>query len=827
MLRDVSTSIPVRRGSRLVDRVSPLLVFAHRDTIEPCSVLSGSGGCHRVHCDVAIGRDGRRRRAPVSVWESMGIVSLRIICYWAPITFSFARASSWALLEHFCTALNSTSTGACTLTLSATYLTTPVFTLASLEALLSSRFAVLDARPGGAGGYTNDNSGYNNDNIYNNNTRSSTNVYASSSSSFPNTDTRESGAGTNPRPARTPLRPGLDTRGAGAGADAYGARSPHARGASEAYGGGRGSRDAEEDEDAEFVPTLARRSITTSSASLGVGGAGMSSSPGRQTMPLPGAGVSGSPGRYGELGRYTTNEAGRYAPTAEHGQGRYASESGRYTSLPGVGPTTPLPGASDSPGRYVSALQQQHGRQRSESTTSPSPAPSYRMGVHVASGSGVGAGYRRDVGAAGGGDVVDRFVLPRSGASSLSAQSSLGAGPGPSSLGGMRGSPSESAGVGGEYGRAPSEREREREREKGVPIGGAGGGFGGGIGTSASGSGGGLSGSPATGPSPLAINPFKSNTLSRSSLSGSLLRGVAGSPGRAMSPIAAGSGAGGAGMGGVAFPMPPPGPSGDGAAGSLGGGTPGSVGGGVGIPMRKRYSSSFPHRYGAAAGSSVGSGGSGESASASGSMGPTARERTASATGSRSGSFQLKTSPAVDEQHDDISSFVKDIDAARPLLGRYREAQQQQQDDSTRDTDNRPPSRTSGSGSNSPGTSRGGSSIGTALGAHTITPSAFDRPVLGPGGGGAMLTSESEVDERLRRMNEEFMRSLVGLGGATANSTGTRASSSGAGRGSGSGLGSGLTHSPVSGRSGGDGQGSDEVIGRLEFDFDASPQFPL
>ncbi|KAJ7454377.1 hypothetical protein FB451DRAFT_1279718, partial [Mycena latifolia] len=194
--------------------------------------------------------------------------------------------------------------------------------------------------------------------------------------------------------------------------------------------------------------------------------------------------------------------------------------------------------------------------------------------------------------------------------------------------------------------------------------------------------------------------------------------------------------------------------------------------------MRKRYSSSFPHRYG-----SVGSGGSGESGSGSGSVLPP-RERTTS--GSRSGSF-LKGAPAVDAQHDDISSFVKDIDAARPLLGRYRE--QQQQDEAggvpppgAGADEERPASRHSGSGSSSPGTSRGGTvRASSTTAARTVTLDA-------PAASGAMLTSESEVDERLRRMNEEFMRSLVGLGGRRSG--------------------------------GGDGQGSEEVIGRLEFDFE-------
>ncbi|KAJ7079443.1 hypothetical protein B0H15DRAFT_858750 [Mycena belliarum] len=173
--------------------------------------------------------------------------------------------------------------------------------------------------------------------------------------------------------------------------------------------------------------------------------------------------------------------------------------------------------------------------------------------------------------------------------------------------------------------------------------------------------------------------------------------------------------------------------------------------------MRKRYSSSFPHRYG-----SVGSGGSGDSGSASGSVLPP-RERTSS--GSRSGSFLKGAPAAADAQHDDIASYVQDIDAARPLLGRYRLEQQQGEAPvaaaASRLDEDRPGSRQSEGGSSSPGTSRGGTVRGSSTAAaRTVTLDAH----AGSGSGGAMLTSESEVDERLRRMNEEFARSLVGLG---------------------------------------------------------------
>lgn len=74
-----------------------------------------------------------------------------------------------------------------------------------------------------------------------------------------------------------------------------------------------------------------------------------------------------------------------------------------------------------------------------------------------------------------------------------------------------------------------------------------------------------------------------------------------------------------------------------------------------------------------------------------------------------------------------------------------------------------------------------------------------------------MLTSESEVDERLRKMNEEFLRSLVGLGGA------------GSGSGSGSGgsraaSGESSNTSTVRRRRDADSVGEEEVIGRMDFE---------
>ncbi|KAJ7641870.1 hypothetical protein FB45DRAFT_362730 [Roridomyces roridus] len=439
------------------------------------------------------------------------------------------------------------------------------------------------------------------------------------------------------------------------------------------------------------------------------------------------------------------------------------SSPGRYTTPLPASPryvSSPLPptaGVSGSPGRYTSALQ--HVRQRSDSQQSAPGSYRERMGVHVAP----GGGLRRDY---GGEDVVDRFVLPRSGGSTGSGYGSV-----------PRGSPAAAAEMGeyasgsGSVKPVASEREREREREKGVPVPGPRVGTPGGVGGAASGS---LGAAGGSAPSALAINPFKSSTLSRSGLSSSLLRGVPGSPGRATSPIT------GPGPGTVAFPQPAPAESG-GLAGSAG-----AVG--VGIPVRKRYSSSFSHRYGAVAGSSVGSGGSGESGSTSGSaLGLAAREPA------------VQSRKATPDQQDEISSFVKEIDSARPLLGRYRQDQQQQQQQQSSDADADEPSPTSASTTS--GASRGSTVRASSTGARTIGPGAFDPPAAT-----AMLTTEAAVDERLKRMNEEFMRSLEGLGGPRRSRTSSLGAASPMG-GSGSGSGSA--------------QGSQEVLGRLEYDYDA------
>ncbi|KAG1863173.1 autophagy-related protein 13-domain-containing protein [Suillus subalutaceus] len=123
------------------------------------------------------------------------------------------------------------------------------------------------------------------------------------------------------------------------------------------------------------------------------------------------------------------------------------------------------------------------------------------------------------------------------------------------------------------------------------------------------------------------------------------------------------------------------------------------------IPTRKRYSSSFGHRYAAA-------GGSGERA-----------EMECSTDNAPMQSTSFLGAPTDD---DEISIFVKDIDARKPL-----NAQRQPLPASTQGPSTTP--------------------------SHTKSNSV--------GSAGPMLTREEEVDERLRHMNETFLASLEGLGG--------------------------------------------------------------
>ncbi|KAG2149151.1 hypothetical protein DEU56DRAFT_924469 [Suillus clintonianus] len=132
------------------------------------------------------------------------------------------------------------------------------------------------------------------------------------------------------------------------------------------------------------------------------------------------------------------------------------------------------------------------------------------------------------------------------------------------------------------------------------------------------------------------------------------------------------------------------------------------------IPTRKHYSSSFGHRYAAAGGvGSVGSAGSGERAET---------ERSADNVPVQSTSFLGV--PTDDD--DEISIFVKDIDARKPLNAQCQ------------------PLLTSSQGP-------------PTMPSHTQSDST--------GSAGPMLTQQSEVDECLSHMNEMFLASLEGLGG--------------------------------------------------------------
>ncbi|KAJ6528563.1 hypothetical protein B0H19DRAFT_1083501 [Mycena capillaripes] len=502
-----------------------------------------------------------------------------------------------------------------TLTLSVTYLITPTFSLESLEALLSSHFAVLDARPA---------------------------VDVGSSSR----------------------------------------RDPSAR-----Y-----LKQYDDEDDAEFVPTLARWSITTSTTST-VHGDG-----GGLAWAIHDAALARGFVAWAVQLHVGIPTARGFAETATEG---YPYRTSTDSDAPSPSPSSPYRTASGaSPYRTMNKSQASSG----------SASTSYRMGVHVA------PAHRRDS-SGGRGDLVD----------SLCSEGAGRAGAG-------------SVGRGGEYGYPhgtgplPSKREQEREREKGVPIGSAveSGGSGLGLGTASGSGSSGAGGISASRPNAITINPFKSNTLSRSSLSGLRGVGAAGSPER--------TGTGATSPMGVAFPAhatPPP-PVAESAGAGAGAGAGASASGG----LCKRYSSSFPHRYGAAAGSSAGSGGSRESGSASGSLGVGARPSV------RQALAGVGAGPSTSTPRGHCSGGIGNSSrgilpmpsaSVSPTMARTQTAAR------------RPRARARpGQVATAPGSTAAGT------GARTMTLPAFGAPQ-------AMLKSADEVDARLRSMNEEFMRNLVGL----------------------------------------------------------------
>ncbi|KAH8822146.1 autophagy-related protein 13-domain-containing protein [Flagelloscypha sp. PMI_526] len=170
--------------------------------------------------------------------------------------------------------------------------------------------------------------------------------------------------------------------------------------------------------------------------------------------------------------------------------------------------------------------------------------------------------------------------------------------------------------------------------------------------------------------------------------------------------------------------------------------------------QRKRYSSSFGHRYSSSGGAAVGNsspirGSSSPSRGGSPRMLSTTSLPPPNSAGSAGGGGIVGT-----EDEEALSSFVKDIERRRPL---------------------------------------GGGSVGGG----------------GIGGGGSgsegllVPHTQPEIDQKLADLNEAFFKSLEGLGSGRRRSSLLGGSGSGASGGGGSGEGSG--------------QGSSEIVGKLEY----------
>lgn len=326
-----------------------------------------------------------------------------------------------------------------------------------------------------------------------------------------------------------------------------------------------------------------------------------------------------------------------------------------------------------------------------------------------------------------------------------------------------------------------------------------------------------------------------------------------------------------------------------------------SVGSGTSVP-RKRYSSSFGHRYVPSLGGGTAAGAGGGDGSGS-SAEDRDRERRTSTTAyglpqaPHSPLSPAPHSPLLPSPHaspasstylrahaqlrhpddDDISMFVQDIDSRKPLVGRARTPlggevppsppaliQQHSTGSATHvrsplHPDPHPPSPPRRVLSEADPPRR------PPLSPHSPQrPQHPQRAAIGSPPGGLMLTSEAEVDERLRRMNEVFLRSLEGLGNGSSsqsrsrNEAASRTDSAGTGGssghnfraqsrgrnsrdgGSGAGVGVGTgspssSEGPTNGAGGGTRripvpelprlfrrQGSEEVIGRMEMEVEES-----
>ncbi|KAL4063866.1 autophagy-related protein 13-domain-containing protein [Scleroderma citrinum] len=269
------------------------------------------------------------------------------------------------------------------------------------------------------------------------------------------------------------------------------------------------------------------------------------------------------------------------------------------------------------------------------------------------------------------------------------------------------------------------------------------------------------------------------------------------------------------------------GSGGSGGAGSVGGTGGGGAGGGVGLGGTGMGSEESPGSTGVisiatAANAGVGIGiGIGIGTERESSREPSReRQRVASLLGT-----------AVTSEEDELSMFVREIDARKPLA-------------STGSTDTRiEPSSRPVSGSAAVGVAA--VHPGADPGAHaaadataTADPSSDSRR-SSTLGSGPMLTREAEVDERLRHMHRVFMASLEGLGSGTRRSGlgqthtgdsspvgdgGSASASVSASAGGGSGMDQGAQRPHLGSMrslSGGDGTssgGSAEVLGRMELD---------
>ncbi|KAL0959076.1 hypothetical protein HGRIS_014375 [Hohenbuehelia grisea] len=304
---------------------------------------------------------------------------------------------------------------------------------------------------------------------------------------------------------------------------------------------------------------------------------------------------------------------------------------------------------------------------------------------------------------------------------------------------------------------------------------------------------------PLSNLSPIAINPFKAGSLaSGGGVGGSLGTTGAGLLTRASPPS-------------VASSYAPPATQGHGISDAV---RPGPVP----VPaQRKRYSSSFGHRYtGAGSGGSGGSVGVnvvGPSGGSVGSGGPVAGSVGSSGRGGdpkgkarrESASFLGTTT-----DDDDISHFVQELDAAarKPLSGRRRQ-EASDSDAPSIQPHSRSASLERGTEEVEPGLGRyerdpSSRRLSEAIGGlPSPSPSSRERVPLSAlgrassvpraplnassedamplaAGSSPMLTNADEVEERLRKMNEAFLASLEGLGGSsTSGSVAASGASSG------------------------------------------------